>query len=124
MENPNYHLINVEEQQRRGDSVFQFYRGLIALRKNPEYEDSLIYGRCIPYLREQKNLMAYLRKGEAQTLLVMGNFQETPQMVKLPGVCEKVLMNNIDGFDKGTDGEICLKGWQYLILEMRMQDNL
>ena len=117
-ENPNYHQINVEEQKEREDSVFQFYRSLITLRKNSDYEDSLIYGACIPYLREQKNLMAYLRKGKVQTLLVMGNFQETPQKVKLPGVCEKVLINNMDGVDDRTEGEIGLRGWQYLVLEM------
>ena len=123
-ENPNYRRINVEEQRDRRDSVFQFYRSLIALRKNPEYEDSLIYGKCIPYLREQKNLMAYFRRGENKTLLVMGNFQEIPQKVKLPGVCEKVLINNMDWVDDGTDREMGLKGWQYVVLEMRMQDGL
>ncbi len=118
-ENPNYLQINVEEQRGREDSVFEFYRRLIALRKDPEYEDSLIYGACIPWLREQKNLMAYLRRGREQTLLVMGNFQETPQKVKLPGSYEKVLMNNMDCFEEVTDGEICLAGWQYAILEMK-----
>ena len=121
-ENPNYHRINVEEQQGREDSVLQFYRSLIALRKNPKYEDSLIYGACIPYLKEQKNLMAYLRRGKTQTLLVMGNFQEMPQKVKIQGVYEKVLINNMDCLDKGTEGEICLMGWQYVILEMKSQD--
>ena len=118
-ENPNYLQINVEEQRGREDSVFEFYRRLIALRKAPEYEDSLIYGVCIPWLREQKNLMAYLRRGREQTLLVMGNFQETPQKVKLPASYEKVLMNNMDCFEEVTDGEICLAGWQYAILEMK-----
>ena len=109
----------MEEQREREDSVFQFYRGLIALRKNPEYEDSLIYGACIPWLRKQKNLMAYLRKGDSQTLLVMGNFQETPQRVKLPGAYEKVLINNLDCLDGEADGEVCLRGWQFVVLEMR-----
>lgn len=118
-ENLNYLQINVEEQREREDSVFQFYRGLIALRKNPEYEDSLIYGACIPWLRKQKNLMAYLRKGDSQTLLVMGNFQETPQRVKLPGAYEKVLINNLDCLDGEADGEVCLRGWQFVVLEMR-----
>lgn len=117
-ENSNYDSINVEAQMGREGSVLEFYRSLIALRKNPEYEDSLIYGRCVPYLREQKNLMAYLRRGEAQTLLVMGNFQETPQKVKLPGTYKKVLMNNLDVFQEEQDSQICLEGWQYLILEM------
>lgn len=116
-ENPNYPSINVEDQTARKDSVLQFYRSLISLRKNPEYEDSLVYGACIPYLREQKNLMAYFRSGERQRVLIMGNFQETPQAVKLPGAYDKVLLNNMDCL-KEQDGEIVLEGWQYLILRM------
>lgn len=119
-ENPNYRTINVKAQMEQEDSVLQFYRSLIALRKDPEYEDSLIYGACIPYLREQKNLMAYLRKGEKQTLLVMGNFQKEPQKVKLPGAYDLVLLNNMDELTE-KDEEICLKGWQYLILKMKTE---
>ncbi len=114
-----YRLINVEEQRGRKDSVLEFYRSLIALRKDPKYEDSLIYGACIPYLREQKGLMAYLRKGEIHTLLVMGNYQGAPQKVELSGTYEKVLINNMDRLDEEEDGKICLMGWQYVILEMR-----
>lgn len=116
---PSYRLINVEEQRGRKDSVLEFYRSLIALRKDPKYEDSLIYGACIPYLREQKGLMAYLRKGEIHTLLVMGNYQGAPQKVELSGTYEKVLINNMDRLDEEEDGKICLMGWQYVILEMR-----
>lgn len=115
-ENPNYHWLNIKEQMGRKDSVLEFYRNLIALRKDPEYEDSLIYGTCIPYAQEQENLMAYFRKGEKQTVLVIGNFQAQPQQVKLPWPHHKVLLNNMDEADE-KDGELCLKGWQYLILE-------
>lgn len=117
-ENPNYRTINVEAQMGRNGSVLEFYRSLIALRKDPEYEDSLIYGACVPYLREQNNLMAYLRKGEKQTLLVMGNFQKEPQKVTLPGAYDFVLLNNMEELTE-QDGEICLEGWQYLILKMK-----
>ena len=41
--NPNYHEINVEEQETRRDSVLQYYRQLIALRKSEQYKDCLLY---------------------------------------------------------------------------------
>lgn len=116
-ENPNYGAINVKEQAGRKGSVLEFYRSLIALRKDPRYEDSLIYGACIPYLRGQKNLMAYFRMGETQKLLIMGNFQEHPQNVELSGNYKKVLINNMD-FLEAKGKEIRLAGWQYLILDM------
>ncbi len=119
-ENPNYDTINVKEQAGRKDSVLEFYRSLIALRKDPRYEDSLIYGACIPFLREQKNLMAYFRMGERQRLLIMGNFQEQPQNVRLSQNYKKVLINNLN-FLEAKGKEICLAGWQYLILDMGEQ---
>ena len=72
--NPNYREINVESQLKDPDSLLSFYKKLTALRKNPEYKETIVYGELLPYLQEQHNLMAYLRKGD-KTLLVAGNFQ-------------------------------------------------
>ncbi len=70
--------------------------GLKEIQKNKEYQETVVYGSLIPYLREQENLMAYFRKGEGQTLLVMGNFQKDSQRVILPGNTKKVLLNNLE----------------------------
>ncbi len=94
--NPNYVEINVEDQKNRPDSVLQFYRALVALRKSPEYQETIVYGGCIPYKKEQENLMAYYRESEEKTLLVVGNFQAEPQTMVLPGAYKKVLLNNLD----------------------------
>ena len=76
--NPNYHEINVKSQQNDPDSLLSFYKKLTALRKDPDYKETIVYGDLIPYLEDQHNLMAYFRKGE-KTLLVIGNFQTEPQ---------------------------------------------
>lgn len=116
-ENPNYTRINVREQMGRGDSVYHFYRQLIALRKNPEYKESVIYGELEPWMREQKNLMAYYRRSGDQTLLVIGNFQPEPQNVTLPGGEYKVLINNFSQLD--ADGQtLHLEGYQFLVLDL------
>lgn len=115
-ENPNFLEINVEEQMGRKDSVLEFYRRLIGLRKNKEYQETVVYGSLIPYLREQENLMAYFRKGEGQTLLVMGNFQKDSQRVILPGNTKKVLLNNLETW-KEENGLAQMEGWQFVVLE-------
>ena len=58
MVNPNYTSINVESQEKDPDSVLSFYKKLIALRKNPDYKETLVYGAVVPYLEDQHNLMA------------------------------------------------------------------
>lgn len=115
--NPNYREINAASQQDDPDSVLSYYKELIALRKNPQYENTFVYGELIPYLADQKNLMAYFRKTDEQSLLVLANWQSEPQEVKLPSDGCRVLINNCKGFDC-TDQKAMLKGYQAVVLEV------
>ena len=115
--NPDYVRINAREQMGREDSVFHFYQKLIALRKSEEYGEAVVYGACEPVLEEQKNLMAYFRRGKEKTLLVMGNYQKEGQRVQLPGKIKKVLLNNKEEL-RQEDGTLSLEGYQFAVLEM------
>ena len=113
--NPNYRWINVAAQEKDEDSVLSFYKKLIALRKHPDYKDTLVYGRLVPYHREQKHLMAYYRKGEQNTLLMMGNYQNKPQDVTLEKEPGTILLNNCDGL--AADGRtLHLEPYQFLVM--------
>ena len=114
--NPNYKEINVKNQQNDPDSLLSFYKELIALRKNPLYRETIVYGDLIPYLEDRHNLMAYLRKGE-KTLLIAGNFQTEAQDIQLPKKCKKILLNNYPEADI-TDHVLHLKNYQTVILEL------
>ncbi|MCI8665778.1 MAG: alpha-glucosidase [Dorea sp.] len=114
--NPNYTSINVENQMEDLYSVRSFYKELIALRKKPEYKETVVYGALKPYLEDTHNLMAYYRKGD-KTLLVIGNYQREEQTVKLPSGYKKVLLNNYPNLS--SDGTaLKLSGYQVVILEM------
>lgn len=114
--NANYTSINVKAQMDDPDSVRSFYKKLIALRKDPEYKDTVVYGSLEPVWEDRHNLMAYYRKGE-KMLLVIGNYQKEEQEIILPAVCKKVLLNNYA--DVAMEGGVIkLHGYQLLILEM------
>lgn len=114
--NPNYTAINVEKEAQNPDSVLNFYKKLIALRKDPEYKETVVYGALEPFMEERHNLMAYYRKWD-KTLLVVGNYQWDEQEIELPGACKKVLINNYP--DVVIDGnKIKLHGYQVLVLEL------
>lgn len=130
--NPNYKQINVQAQVNDEDSVLAFYKKLTRLRKSEEYKETIVYSQLIPYLEEEKNLIAYFRKGE-KTLLVLANFQKDPRRVQLPAPAKKVVLNNKESvnwgcprdngeqgtFRKDTRGmEIELSGFQYVLLEL------
>lgn len=114
--NPNFKEINVASQENDPDSLLSFYKELIALRKNPEYKETVVYGELIPYLEEQHNLMSYYRKGD-KTLLVLGNFQKEPQTVKLPSACHKVLLNNYPELNI-SDDSVILDNYQAVVIEL------
>ena len=98
--NPNYKQINVQAQVNDEDSVLAFYKKLTRLRKSEEYKETIVYGQLIPYLEEEKNLIAYFRKGE-KTLLVLANFQKDPRKVQLPAPAKKVVLNNKESVNWG-----------------------
>ncbi|MCI9296909.1 MAG: alpha-glucosidase [Lachnospiraceae bacterium] len=114
--NPNYPSINAAAQQNDPDSLFSFYKQLIRLRKNPVYQQTIVYGILEPAFRKRKNLMAYYRRSD-KTLLVIGNYQRQEQSVTLPAAYKKVLLNNYA--DIAQDGtSILLHKYQVLILEL------
>lgn len=118
MVNPDYKRINVASQINDPDSVLSYYKKLTALRKNPEYSETIVYGKTIPYLPDVERLMAFERVSKDQTLLVLGNFQTKAQTVKLPSKCKKVVLNNVENVDFVSDTEIRLEGYQALVVEI------
>lgn len=116
--NPNYKEINLAKQKDDSNSVYAFYKKMIALYKDPAYHETLTFGRFEPYMRETKNLIAYYRRGEGQTLLVLANFQNEPQTVMLPEAADNVILNNCASVDVDDNGRITLGGYQAVIIEL------
>ena len=115
--NPVYKQINVKKQESDPDSILSFYKKLTHLRKNPEYQDTIVYGTFEAVYQEQSNLMAYYRKGEAQTILVIANFQKEPRTVELLKPYQKVLLNNYSD-EEIAGNQLTLKGHQVLVCEL------
>ena len=115
--NPNYTKINAADQIGRADSIHSYYKQLTALRKNPLYKDTIVYGDLVPFLEDRHNLMAFYRKGENQTLLVIANYQNEPQTVALEKPYKQVVLSNYETLD-GSNTEISLKGYQVAVLEL------
>ena len=114
--NSNYTAINVEKETIDPNSVLNFYKKLIALRKDPEYKETVVYGALEPFMEDRHNLMAYYRKRD-KTLLVVGNYQWDEQEITLPSECKKVLINNYP--DMVLDGNLVkLHGYQVLVVEL------
>ncbi len=73
--NPNSASINAAEQVGRDDSVFEFYRRLIALRHS---EPIIARGDFRMLLPDDPRVYAFTRSWGEQELLVLGNFGAQP----------------------------------------------
>ena len=94
--NPNYTKINAKEQMARENSVFNYYKKLIALRK--EYE-IIVYGDYNLLLPEDEDLFVYERSLDGKKLLVACNFSENEREFDFDTVKNgKILTNNYEEF--------------------------
>ena len=95
--NPNYTEINAKEQVEREDSVFNYYKKLISLRK--EYE-IIVYGDYNLLLPEDEELFVYERNLNGNKLLVVCNFSENERDFDFDTMhTGKILVNNYKEFN-------------------------
>jgi oligo-1,6-glucosidase len=117
--NPNFTKINLEQQVKDPASLFRFYRDLIALRKNPQYSETLLYGSFEPYLADESCILSYLRRSSGQTILVLSNYGKETRTLPLPAKAKKILLDNCPGRDLPvTDRKITLSGYRTVVMEL------
>ena len=120
--NPDYKEINVEDQQNNPDSVLNYYRKLIALRKSDEFKNVFTYGEFIPEYEEMDHIQAFYRKDAAKWILVAANFGTDAASIELKGDVKKVLLSNQkDETVDCTKNRLNLKSCEVVVLEMEME---
>ena len=92
--NENYTKINARQQEDDPDSVLQYYRRLIALRKDPTYKEIFAYGKFAPAFAKANKIMAYYRKTDEKTVLIAANFGDKAAELKLDAAVENMLLTN------------------------------
>jgi len=96
--NPNYKTINVAQQEQDPDSILNFYRKAIALRKELPV---VRYGTYTEHFKNDRNLYVYSRDGAAQRLLVICSFADRPAGLKVPKSFDlskaELVLRNVEG---------------------------
>lgn len=97
--NSNYPEINVENQEKDSNSVLNYYRKLVALRKSPAYREVFTYGRFVPAYEDTESVMAYYRVEEKKRIMVAGNFGKETVELKLDFPVKTALLSNLKDWD-------------------------
>ena len=107
----NHSYINAEAEQQDADSILQYYKKLVALRKQERIisEGSISFSHL-----EHPYVFAYQRTLDNQSLLVFNNWStETVVLEELPSGSEKILGNYQD--DMQTDNKLTLRPYESIV---------
>ena len=112
--NKNYETINAKTEREDQDSIFYYYQKLIELRKR---YDIIAYGDFEEIAREHKDVIAYKRHYENETLFVISNFygkETTLRLSENMNEYEK-LLGNYEGMNQTEEG-LELRPYETMIL--------
>ncbi|EFU42998.1 alpha amylase catalytic region [Paenibacillus vortex V453] len=113
--NPNYHEINVEQQLTDPDSILNYYKALIRLRKSSEV---LIYGKYQALLQEHPEIFAYSRTLGKESYLIVLNFYGRTTDFQFPAewrdLLPEVVLSNYDRSDRSLN-QFTLKPYEAIV---------
>lgn len=116
--NPNYKEINVEDSEKREDSLLNYYRKAIRYRKGNEV---IIKGGFELVYPEDKRIFAYMREYNGKKILVIANYKNKTVKFRVPEKllytdCKLVLSNYGDAPQKLDN--MTLREYEALVYEL------
>ena len=131
--NPNYRKINVAAEEKDPDSILNFYRRCLKLRKSSK---ALLFGSYKEYARRSKRIFMYERAYQGERILVICSFSPHSLTCRLPGSWRgrkaRLLLGNYvpsgaSGVSSGTflhdtlSGSLSLRPYEVCVIEKRPQ---
>ncbi|QSS98580.1 alpha-glucosidase [Pontibacillus sp. ALD_SL1] len=109
--NPNYETINVESQQNDQDSILEYYKTMIQLKK--QY-DLFTYGTYDLVNANDSQVYAYTRTLENETALVIANLTESEVVFKSPVSVSRrsLVLSNYKENEDTSDTELKLSPYE------------
>lgn len=110
--NPNYKDINVEVQLKDEDSILNFYKKIIKIKKS---NLTLMYGVYDLILEDDENIFAYTRTLENEKFIVIINLSDKISKYKCDEVILKydnLILNNYKVNEQTNVNEILLKPYE------------
>ncbi|MED3624739.1 glycoside hydrolase family 13 protein [Neobacillus thermocopriae] len=110
--NPNYKKINVETQQKDPNSILNFYKKMIRLKKENEV---FTYGTYDLLLEDDPQIYAYNRTLDNEKMIVLSNLSSRSAITVIDGYSfkfDQLLLNNYPVTKHAPLNEITLKPYE------------
>jgi glycosidase len=115
--NTNQSEVNAKKESSNKDSIFHYYQSLIALRKSFKYGEIITYGQYQLLDEQDKEVYAYQRCYNNQTLLVIANFSKHNITRDYKGNIKQIILNNYKEESLTLD-TLHLKPYQAMVLDI------
>ncbi|WP_163469484.1 alpha-glucosidase [Fusobacterium sp. IOR10] len=115
--NENYKFINVEDQIKDKNSIYNFYKNLIKIRKSSKV---LIYGKFNLILKNIEDVFIYSRTFENEEYLVISNLSEKIKKIKIKGYENKEKELILKNYEKHSHNlrRMILKPYECLVYKI------
>lgn len=110
--NPNYPTINVEKALQDPDSIFYYYKQLIALRHQ---HDLIVYGEYALILEDVPHVYAYTRTYENQTWYIYCSFATEDTIVPVTHDSSDRVIGNYNDAPHVTDEQLTLRPYEAIV---------
>lgn len=112
--NSNYHEINLEKQMGDEQSILEYYRKLIYLRRHSVYQTIIEKGDFKLLYEDHPEVFAYERTYQDQKLIVLCNFYDRDVTIHDHITFDSVLISN--QLDINIDKKINLRPYEAIVL--------
>ena len=111
----NYEEINVEKDLNRKDSIIEFYKELIKIRKENEVISN---GSFKPLFKDHDKVFAYLRELNEERIMVINNFYKEEVVLDISEVKgnREVILSNTDNILDGD--KLTLKPYGSIVIKL------
>ena len=111
--NPNYREINAKTETADPNSVFHYYKKLIALRKQTPI---MVYGKYEPLFEDSEDWFVYTRTLDQEKLLVVCSFTDRETAFTIPEefAGADLLISNME--PAGNQGTVTLRPYEAFVL--------
>ncbi|GAB6107793.1 alpha,alpha-phosphotrehalase [Fusibacter bizertensis] len=114
--NPNYKDINVQSQISKNDSVLNYYKQLILLRKKGAWSDLIREGEFRMLEEDNPKVFAYERYTAEQSLMVICNFYGVTSNFALKTDLSDYNLILTNYADVDMENSICLRPYESIVL--------
>jgi oligo-1,6-glucosidase len=114
--NPDYKTVNAEAAEKDPNSVLNYFRKLVQLRKK---ELTLVYGKYTLLDKENPNVYAYTRELDGKKLLVLLNFTDknSSYTIGISVADSKIILDNYPGTKKLKNN--ILRPYEAIVMELK-----